>query len=453
MRFIVILSDTFRYDNLTTLPTRTPELDAFAKTAVFFTNAWHASFPTIPNRCDLATGKYCYPFRGWAPLPAGEKTLAEVLRDNGYITQLIADTPHLMKHEYNYSRGFVGYDWTRGQEGDIFFTWMNHPIERRMAHEKTRMSPLFRGEPLVNLAGWTNRRWDGEEDTFPAQTCRKACHWLEHNYREPNFLLWLDLFDPHEPWDPPEYLVRRYDPAYRGAPMMHPNYGPASDYTPAELKNLRAHYFAESELVSKWIGTVLRKVEEVGIAEETCIVFTADHGHYIGEHDRTGKSNICKHDDRGPWPLYAEVGHIPLIIRLPGARAGRKVGAFAEPVDLMPTLLDLANVQERPEGHGLSLVPLLQGAKEPWPRDFTVGSSALAVGEKMQWTSVRDRSFTLILGPGEAQLYDRRTDPGETKDVMRSNRATAERLKRKLLQRLESVGTDPVKLAALEAAM
>jgi len=454
MRFIVIMSDTFRYDNLTTLPTRTPELDAFAKSAVFFTHAHHASFPTIPNRHDLMTGRYRYPFGDWAPLAPGDATLAQVLRDHGYITQLIADTPHLMKHEYNYSRGFVGFDWIRGQEGDIPLTWMNHPIVQRMPHEKTRMRPLFRGEPLANLSGWTNRRWDGEEDTFAAQTCRKACHWLEHNYREKNFLLWLDLFDPHEPWDPPEYLVRRYDPNYDGPPMLHPNYGPATDYTRAELRNLQAHYYAESELVSKWVGTVLRKVEEVGIADETCIIFTADHGHYIGEHNRTGKSNLCDHDDRGPWPLFIEVSHVPLIIRAPSVKGGRRVGAFVEPVDLLPTLLDLAGVRERPETHGHSLAPLLKGSRR-WPRAFTVAGYGLGAGPKMRWLSVRDRSHTLMVGAAGYRplLFDRRTDPGETKDIFRSHRPVAERLHRRLLERLEGLATPSDRLQALAGAM
>ena len=452
MRFVVIMSDTFRYDNLTTLPTRTPELDAFARTAAFFTRAYHASFPTIPNRYDLATGRYAFPFRGWAPLDPDDTTLAEVLSGEGHITQLLADTPHLMKHEYNYSRGFRAFDWMRGQEGDLPMTWMDHPIVQRTPHRTTRMKPLFQGEPLANLSGWTNRRWDGEEDIFCAQTCRRACEWLEHNHTCENFLLWLDLFDPHEPWDPPEYFVRRYQPEYDGERMLHCNYGPASDYAPAELRNLQAHYMAEAELVSKHVGRVLRKLEEVGIEEDTVVVFTADHGTLLGEHNRTGKTNICHHDDRGPWPLYEQIAHVPLIIRIPGMKKGRRLGQFAEPVDLMPTLLDLAGITKTPPTHGHSLLPLLKGRKVTWPRSFNVASQGLEAHENTNWTTVRTASWCLYVGgraKDKPQLFDLRKDPGEKKNVFTKNRNVAKRLAGLLARRLESVGTDPAKIENL----
>ena len=85
--------------------------------------------------------------------------------------------------------------------------------------------------------------------------------WLEENYLYEPFLLWVDFFDPHEPWDPPEYMVRKYDPDYTGTPMLHPNYGKADDYTPEELRNLRAHYCAESELVDRWVGRIIENLD------------------------------------------------------------------------------------------------------------------------------------------------------------------------------------------------
>lgn len=453
MRFIIIVSDTFRRDNLTTLPTRTPELDALADRAVFFENAYLGSFPTIPNRYDMMTGRYRYPFGGWAPLLPDDRPLAQVLQENGYITQLIADTPHMMRNQFDYSRGFIGFDWTRGQEIDIPFTWMNHPINRRMSHEKTRMAPLFRGEPLANVSGWTNRRWDGELDTFPAQTCSKACHWLEHNYLEENFLLWIDLFDPHEPWDPPEYLVKRYDPDYTGEPMIHPNYGPAAAYTEAELKNLAAHYFAEAELVSKWVGMVLRKIEEVGIYEDTCIIFTTDHGIYLGEHNWTGKANKTTYNEHGQWRLYNEICHIPLIIKPPQNNEQRQIGEFVQPVDIFPTIAEMAGVKDAPISHGTSLMPMLAGGDSPASREFVVSSHALAAdNEEMQWTTIRDRSHALHIGGRQQdppELYDLVKDPGETENIIQSNTDIASRLGNTLIDHLNSLGADKVKISLL----
>jgi arylsulfatase A-like enzyme len=233
MNFIVIVSDTFRYDYLGANGNpwiKTPELDTFASRAVSFDRCTISSFPTIPTRTDWFTGRYSFPFHGWQPLDPGATVLAGVLAEAGYINQLITDNPHLMNGRQHFNRGFHGAEWIRGQEGDTPLTWMNHPLPQVMPFEKTRQRPINFGAPLVDLHAWQNRWWDGEEDTFVARTCRTACHWLEHNYKAEKFFLWVDCFDVHEPWDPPEYLVRLYDDSgYDGPPMKHPNYGPASD--------------------------------------------------------------------------------------------------------------------------------------------------------------------------------------------------------------------------------
>ena len=109
---------------------------------------------------------------------------------------------------------------------------------------------------MVNQHRWTNRYYRYETDVFSSRTASTTVRWLEENSEADPFFLWVDFFDPHEPWDPPEYLVRRYDPDYNGPPMMHPNYGPSSAYMPEELHNLWAHYAAEAEMVDRHIGQV-----------------------------------------------------------------------------------------------------------------------------------------------------------------------------------------------------
>ena len=171
-------------------------------------------------------------------------------------------------------------------------------------------APHFQGHNLIDLHSWTNRRWYREIDRFPPRTAELAVEWLEENDQYSPFFLWVDFFDPHEPWDPPEYMVRRYDPNYEGPPMLHPNYGKASDYTEAELQNLRAHYCAEAELVDRWVGRILTKIDDLDLWRNSVVVFMSDHGMSLGEHNRTGKSNINKNDERF-WPLYPEIVHIP----------------------------------------------------------------------------------------------------------------------------------------------
>lgn len=459
LNFVVIVSDTFRYDYVGANGndwTKTPELDAFAGKATCFDNYYVSSFPTIPTRTDWFTGRYGFPFHGWKPLDPAAKVVAPALADAGYTNQLIIDNPHMMRATSNFDRGFHGAEWVRGQEGDTPMTWMNHPIIERMPNEKTRQRPKPFGGVLANVHAWQNHhRWHSGEDRFVAQTCAAAALWLEHNYRADPFFLWVDCFDVHEPWDPPEYLVEMYDREYDGPPMFHPNYGPASDYTDAELRNLRAHYAGEVTLVSQHVGRVLRMLEDTGVMDRTVVVFMADHGMYLGEHDRTGKSNIADHDDRGSWPLYREVSHIPLMVCAPGVEGGARVSELVQPPDVMPTLLDLAGVAIPSEAHGHSIRPLLGGgAGTAWPREIAVSSPALQVGRGREGAklSVTDGDWSLILGQDGAvapELYDLTADPGELDNIARSNPAKVQELTTACHDWLRELGADAERIAAV----
>lgn len=450
MNFIVIVSDTFRYDYLGASGNtwiKTPELDAFSRIAVNFDRCTIASFPTIPTRTDWFTGRYSFPFHGWQPLDPKATVLAQVLREAGYVNQLITDNPHLMNGTNHFSRAFHGAEWIRGQEGDVHLTWMNHPLPEVVPLAKTRPRPINFDATLVNLHRWQNRWRDGEEDTFAARVCRTAAHWLEHNYKAEKFLLWVDCFDVHEPWDPPEYLVRLYDNSdYDGPPMLHPNYGPASDYTEAELRNLRAHYAAEVTLISKHVGRLLRMVEDTGLLDRTTILFMADHGMYLGEHDRCGKSNISPHDERGSWPFFEEVAHVPLMVYAPGITGGTRVSVPVQPPDILPTLLDLAGVAPPPGLHGHSLVPLLCGEAAGWLRTAAFSGTDLTRGEGKSGpkVTVTDPEWSLLLGADghcSPELYHRASDPGQQKNVLADGAEVAASLHGELMGFLRQVGS------------
>jgi arylsulfatase A-like enzyme len=462
LNIVVIVSDTFRYDHIGANGNgwiKTPELDAFARRAAAFDNCYVSSFPTIPMRTDWFTGRYGFPFYGWKPLDPQATVIAPLLARAGYINQLIIDTPHMMRGEYHFDRGFHGATWIRGQEGDTPMTWMNHPVLEKMPNAKTRHSPKPFGGVLANVHAWQNHhRWHSEEDRFVAQTCRAACLWLEHNYRAERFFLWVDCFDVHEPWDPPEYLVALYDPDYRGVPMFHPNYGPATDYTPEELRNLRAHYAGECTLVSKHVGRVLRMIEDVGIMDRTAVFLMSDHGMYLGEHNRTGKSNIHPRDDRGSWPLYREVSHIPLFVYVPGLTESgqpRRIAQLVQAPDVMPTVLELAGVEWPEALHGMSLVPLLRGQTEGWGRTIAVTSSVLQMGRGRQGAkvSVTDGAWSLVLGQDGAvppELYDLSHDPGETQNAAADNKDKTQELREACHGLLRTLGADEEKIRSVE---
>ena len=257
--------------------------------------------------------------------------LSTIFGAAGYQSQLICDTPHLMKGVHHFDRGFDGAFWIRGQEGDKPLLKGDLPPRLEVDGAKTRVDPRMAETRFGNLAtqhSWTKPRLglgggpllrahgaDGEPlaGGEPGVASPSCCGSTSST--------------PTSRGTPPEHLVARYDSSgYDGPPMIHPNYGPASAYTAEELANLQAHYAAEIYLVNKWIGYVLDKIEELGLFDDSLVVFTSDHGMFVGEHDRTGKSNIHPEDDR-VWPLYEEISRIPLMIA--AAPASQADGASA----------------------------------------------------------------------------------------------------------------------------
>ncbi len=422
MNIILIVSDTFRYDNLfdrASMPVRTPHLDAFSRRAVSMEQFYTGSFPTIPQRTDMTAGRYGWPWYPWQPLSRSSRnSMPRILGQSDYVSQLICDCPHLFNARFQHT--FTAAEAVRGQEGDLYRLRMNHPIDTVMPPDKTRSTKLLRGHSLVDVHRWLNCDWRGEEDCFPPRTARAAVKFLEENYLHHPFLLWIDFFDPHEPWDPPEYMVRKYDPDYAGEPMLHPNYGRADDYTREELRNLHAHYCAEAELVDRWVGRVLEKIDDLALWGNSIVVFTSDHGMSLGEHNRTGKINLNDRDDR-IWPIYPEVAHIPFLVSTPGLQGGQSVTGFAQPVDILPTLLELANVDQEPPDsfHGRSFAHALRGETADTGVDCAVSGVFLRLTEDGRIPAkattpviyTRDWAYAPVGPERERQLFDLKADP------------------------------------------
>jgi len=184
MNVILLISDTFRFDNLNGnawLPVRTPNLDAFRKRAVSLSSFFTSSFPTIPHRTDLITGRFGWPWYGWQDLSKSSRNcLPRTLGKSGYVSQLLCDCPHLFKAGFQF--GFDAAQAVRGQEGDKPFLRLNHPFEQVMPLEKTRPQKNFLGHHLCDVSQWTNRMMYREEDRFAPRTARLAIEWLEENY-------------------------------------------------------------------------------------------------------------------------------------------------------------------------------------------------------------------------------------------------------------------------------
>lgn len=404
MNIILVVSDTLRRDHLGCYGNEwihTPNLDKFATESFLFENAYTASFPTIPNRCDLVTGRFTFTELDWGPLPRQYPVLSEVLGQAGYTTMLVCDTPHLLQNATGYDRGFSGFEWIRGQENDRWRTFPRHPKLPAPA-EKLRQPDIIPPQFMRNIA-----HRQGEGDHFCAQSMRKAGEWLEENKDEGPFFLYVDTFDPHEPWDPPDSYLRMYEPenSYTGDNIVYPRYTDADFYAPAEIGHIRALYAGEVSLVDAWIGHLMQRVEALGLLDDTAIVVTTDHGFCNGEHNLQGKGYIWD-GHFANCPLWEEIAHIPLMIRLPGQHHAARLSGLVQPPDVSRTLLELASAPLTETFQGQSLVPMMAGRCDSI-REGTISSPALSYDSSAgRPTTITSGGWSLIhYGSPDAPLF------------------------------------------------
>ncbi|MBN1643160.1 MAG: sulfatase [Anaerolineae bacterium] len=423
MNLIVICLDTFRADLIgpgkAMSDVRTPNLDALARTSVSFTRAFGEGQPTLQMRRAFFTGRRSFPWRynydrrghwhhapGWHKIPPDQDTLAEVLVARGYYTGLIADTYHMFKPTMNYTRGFCTYDFVRGQETD---NWRGGTLDQiaEQLHKHTRQP--FDAPGIARLAQylWNQRGRQREEDYQCARVFRSAMRWLEDNAANAPFLLWIDSFDPHEPWDPPLAYADAYY-AHDGIDYIYPEDRVA---TPAELERIKALYCGEVTFVDKWVGAFLDVVDQLRLWDDTVVVMTSDHGTQLMDHDRYGKGADALH------PFNTQ---IPLYIRHPSGPHGFEVSAFVQSHDLMPTLLRLLDVPYA-NVDGADAWTLVTGARERLRDHVVIGWASFANGSAAGRASVRDDEWNYVTSVHERdpnpELYRLRHDPEERHNV------------------------------------
>lgn len=424
MNFIVFMFDTMRPDHLGCYGNdwiKTPNLDGFAQEAVIFERAYAASYPTIPNRTDLFTGRYGEPLHPWVPLTDKVHTLPWIMGESGHVSQLINDTPHLINRATGFDAPFHAWWMIRGNEVDRYRTdCVKLDLDFHPDKMSGNMLPLSHSQYLRNTLG---RRLEREH--FAPRVLQAATDWLEQNYCHEKFFLWVDSFDPHEPWDPPQHYLDLYDPHFKGG--VPPNFFNDAAITPRERKHLRARYAAMITMIDTWFGRVLERLETLGLADNTAIIVISDHGTGLSDHGRMSKSS----------PVYEEVARIVWLMRIPKLAQGKRIRALVQPPDLMPTVLDLAGVPIPDNLQGKSLVPLLKGSKRKL-RDIAITGGAPSTGAPRPITVTSSR-WSLVTGNGRAELYDLREDPAQKKNVIRSNPRVAEKLYAKMVKLLEKL--------------
>ncbi|MCG6156458.1 arylsulfatase [Rubinisphaera margarita] len=425
---------------------RTPQLDQLAADGMRFTQFYSGNAVCAPSRCVLMTGKHpghaavrdnrSTPPEGQWPIPDSEITIAELLEELGYVSGAFGkwglggpeSTGRPMVQGFD---RFFGYNCqSHAHSYYPSYLWNDEQ------HVALKNDPPVPGHASLPKGAdpADPRSYDvfKGNDYAPERINEQAVQFVRDNKDEPFFLYYPTVI-PHVALHVPDKELESYlELNWDDPPFTRANgYGYTPHFTP------RAAYAAMITYMDRSIGNVLKTLDELGLTEDTVVIFSSDNGttHLKEEVDYDFFNSVG--ELRGlKGSLYEGGIRVPCIVRWPGrVKAGSVSNRVAGFEDIMPTILDLVGHAENSpqEIDGISFAPTLLGEdQEPRPflyREFSSygGQQSVRAGD---WKAVRQN---MRKGNLEIELYHLARDPGEQNNVAEQHPKVVERLK-KLMQ-------------------
>jgi len=477
---LLITSDQQHWDTLgvTNPRIKTPALDRLANEGVRFERAYCTNPTCSPTRASIITGLYPAWHHCWTigvKLPEDVPTVGEILQAHGYATCLVgkahfqplASTPespsiecHPQLRDLDFWRGFHGpwYGFEHVETarmhadehlvGGHYAIWME---ENGLKNWPDYFAPW----PPDPNAPKRRHAWDlPEKFHHTAWVGERTIANIERSVAEDKpFFLWASFFDPHPPYLVPEPWASMYRPEdmepgrltegeldrlpphFKMTQQARPDFSAYRErfashglrshrFDEAELRKDIAVYYGMVSFMDQQIGRILETLDRLGIAENTFVVFTTDHGHFLGQHGLIAK---------GPFH-FEDMIKIPMLVRYPAqVPAGRVSPALQSLVDLAPTFLSAA---------GIEIPGLMQGIDQMdvWCGNAPAAREHIIVENRHQPRAVHLRTYvdtrykiTVYRDKDYGELFDLQEDPGEVRNLW-SDPAYAE-LKATLLHR------------------
>jgi arylsulfatase len=427
---VLIMVDQWRGDCLSIdghPVVHTPYLDQLALGGARFQRAYSATPTCIPARAALFTGLgqashgrvgYLDGIDWNYPL-----TLAGEFTRNGYQTQAIGKM-----HVYP-ERSQLGFQNVLLHDGFINFPRSHHPdyesIDDYMVWLRQRAgSDADYFAHGVHCNSNIARPWDKPEGLHPTNwVADQSVHFLRRRDPRKPFFLFMSFHRPHPPYDPPAWALEQYLASDMPTPPVgdwaeiYAAYGDPSDpntpcgaLRPSLLKRARAGYYGHMTHIDQQINRFLWALRENKLTDSTYVCFVSDHGELIGDHNLFRKG----------LP-YEGSARVPLILKGPagsGIVPNQVYGPLIELRDLMPTLLDCANLPVPASIEGQSFLPIVRGQAVPW-REYLHGEH-LIFGQSIQWLTDGHEKYIWFSGTGAEQLFDLQDDPQELRDLVRT---------------------------------
>jgi len=406
---------------------KTPNLDRLAAGGLNFARFFVQNPVCMPSRVSMLTGRYPSALgitRNGVPVPPDALTLPRILRNYGYYSANIGKL-HFLPHanrDHRQVHPDYGFDHLEisdepGCYEDAYRAWVRRKAPDQLDGISVGLPPAtevwqkqmgvrdgIRHPPErfpIRAIPFAAR----SDLTHSAFVAEQTMEFLRGRRDGRPFFCIAGFYSPHSPWVAPREFLELYDPA---SFSIEPY--PASlqadrakrQCTEAELRAARHGYYAMVSEVDLHVGRILECLVQAGLAEDTIVVFTSDHGEWLGEHLRYGKG----------YPATDAISRVPLLVRWPAgvAAPGRTIDGICEAVDLVPTLLEWIGVPTPPALQGRSFAPLARA--EAW----SGRTSALIEGD--YWKALRTAGHHYVLkAGGEEHLYDLAADPRAYRDL------------------------------------
>lgn len=439
---LLICTDQQRFDALGAAGNAeisTPHLDRLAAQGAMFTNCYVQSTVCAPSRASLMTGQYLHNHGLWAngvALPAGTTLLPEVVNRAGYDCGMVGKW-HLDACFGSASEqpppGMRVWRWSHapywGSSENNYHRWLS------AAHPEC-FEQLKRAQHGIKTAGIDQ----DDFDTLPTEAhysqwiANETINFITNDrLTDRPFFFVANFFDPHHSFGAPREYLDLYDPASLSPPTTtahelaskpaimteasresYAGHAPGyTSYTSNELQHIKAGYYAMVSLVDHEVSRILAALDTAGIAEDTVVIFTSDHGEMLGDHQLMLK---------GPF-LYDCAIKVPLLIRWPGhITPGARTDELVEWIDLTATIAELTG-GSLPFCQGLSLLPLATG-RTSTHRGWALSEyrdSGHPLNPPVHATMLRKDGIKIVVHHGApassrmgaGELYDLAEDPHE----------------------------------------
>ncbi len=405
---------------------KTPNLDRLAAAGVNFTAHFVQNPVCMPSRISLLTGQYpsALGLQHMAvPVPEDTLTINRILGRYGYHTAVIGKL-HFLPHacrDHREPHPDYGFDHLEisdepGCYEDAYYHWVKRKAPDQTDRISVGLPPAtqrwyqavgFKDRVVHPAERFPRRALEFRADeglTHSAFVAEQTMEYIRRHAGAP-FFCFAGFYSPHSPFVAPRRFLDLYDPDALPLPEFPEDVereraerGPSDE----EIRSCMQGYYAMVSEVDEYVGRLLDCLEECGVADNTIVVFTSDHGEWLGEHLRYGKG----------YPAPDCISRTPLMIYDPrdaGAQ-GRTATEIVEAIDVVPTLLARVGVPSPERLQGRDLFERLDA---PRPE-----SEQIAITEMTGWKAVRTPGYRYIMrASGEELLFDLEADSGEYRNV------------------------------------